>query len=455
MFGIPKFNIVIANPPYIKEYTDRNAFNGVRDRECYQGKMDIWYLFGCLGIDWLEKGGVECFIAQNNWITSYGASKFRNKVIKETRLVEFIDFGNYKIFESSGINTMIYLLEKTKDLERYNITYGRLKNKKINKTELKRFLRASGSDDKFQKFEMSFIRKKYVDRNITFFEPEIANVIHKISEGNKTTLRKNESTTGIDVHQDFVKDSHLNELNKKDIDVGDGIFVLSDSELRKLELTKKERELIKPYYTTEELSRYYGQSSHKYWIIYTESDIGERIDKFSNIKNHLNKFRNIITSDFAPYGLHRARDESFFIGENITSLRKCSIPRFTYTDFDCYVSQTFYVIKTNRFNMKYLTGILNSNVVAFWLWNKGKRQGNQYQIDKGPLSDIPLPIIGNGNNHLADKIERIVDLIISERKNDLDTDISGLEDRLNRNVYKLYGLFDKEVDIIENELILS
>jgi hypothetical protein len=41
------FDVVIGNPPYIKEFTNREAFEGVRDSPYYQGKMDIWYLFAC------------------------------------------------------------------------------------------------------------------------------------------------------------------------------------------------------------------------------------------------------------------------------------------------------------------------------------------------------------------------------------------------------------------------
>lgn len=43
--------------------------------------MDLWYLFGCRGIDVLKSNGIVCFIATNNWISNDGASKFRDKVI--------------------------------------------------------------------------------------------------------------------------------------------------------------------------------------------------------------------------------------------------------------------------------------------------------------------------------------------------------------------------------------
>ena len=131
---------------------------------------------------------------------------------------------------------------------------------------------------------------------------------------------------------------------------------------------------------------------------------------YPNLKKHIDQFIPILTSDNKPYGLHRARDEKFFKGEKIISLRKCvGRPRFTYSDFDCYVTQTFFVIQTDRWNLKYLTGILNFQLICFWLREKGKMQGENYQIDKEPLMNIPLPIVNEaGQKPIADIVEKII-----------------------------------------------
>ena len=64
------------------------------------------------GIRLLKENGIVSFIATNNWITSFGASKFRNKVNKEAKFDLFFDFGNYKVFDTAGIQTMIYIMRK-------------------------------------------------------------------------------------------------------------------------------------------------------------------------------------------------------------------------------------------------------------------------------------------------------------------------------------------------------
>jgi len=390
MFGIKRgFDIVIANPPYIKEYTNRNAFDGLRENPYYQGKMDIWYFFGSIGFDFLKSEGVECFIATNNWISNAGASKFRNKVMSDSQILQFIDFGNFKVFETTGIQTMVYLLKKTSAAKVYTLDYAKLTNDKIDRDDLCKFLTAGASGDDFLKYEVSFKRNEFKDKYITFLKPEINQLLDKVTEGDNLYLTANEIAQGIVAPQTFLNESGARKLEYRFV-AGQGIFRLTSKEKNDLKLSKKELDIIKPYYTTEELRRYCGDKNNKYWLIYSKSDMNSRIEDFPNIKKHLDQFKDIITSAFGPYGLHRARDERFFIGNKIVCLRKCEEPTLTYVDFDCYISQTFYVIKTERIALKYLTGLLNSKLIAFWLFHKGKLQGNLFQVDKVPLMNIPI-----------------------------------------------------------------
>jgi len=60
----------------------------------------------------LKENAILTFIATNNWVTNFGASKMRNKIIKDTKILKLINFKNYKIFESAGIQTMIMMFQK-------------------------------------------------------------------------------------------------------------------------------------------------------------------------------------------------------------------------------------------------------------------------------------------------------------------------------------------------------
>ena len=91
------------------------------------GKMDLWYGFACHGIDLLCQSGHLCFIAQNNWTTSAGAKKMRNKIVEDACILQMIDFNTYMVFENADIQTMIMLFEKNETADNYGIDYRRMK----------------------------------------------------------------------------------------------------------------------------------------------------------------------------------------------------------------------------------------------------------------------------------------------------------------------------------------
>lgn len=435
------FDIVIGNPPYIKEATNKSAFDGTRHLECYQGKLDIWYLFGSKGINLLKDKGILSFIATNNWISNAGASKFRNKVLTTTRIQEFIDFGDYKVFESAGIQTMILITKKTKSIGKYQCQYSKIINKNIEKKDLVSFL-SKREDKKFSFFKSSINPNVLLNKNITFLESKISFILDKIElEKNFSINGKNEIFSGIDFPQDILS-KKSQEVLGSDYEVGDGIFVLTNEELESLNLNDNEKKLIKPYYTTNELDRYLGKKENSLWVIYTNSTFKHKssVNAYPNIKRHLDKFKDIITSENKPYGLNRARDIENFQEIKIISKRKCpNRPSFTYTDFDTFFNRTFMIIKSDRINLKYLTAILNSKLITFWLKYKGKMQGDNYQVDKEPILNLPIKNIENtkpfeilvdyirfikllknpineyvSNEHISNSFEEIIDGMIFE-----------------------------------------
>ena len=112
----PGFDIIIGNPPYVKEDVNKMIFDVIKrtnNSKYYQGKMDYWYLFTCSSLDKLRNGGYLSFIAPNNWITNYGASIMRNKILSETQIVSFFDFNEFKVFKDASIQTMIFVPKRT------------------------------------------------------------------------------------------------------------------------------------------------------------------------------------------------------------------------------------------------------------------------------------------------------------------------------------------------------
>ena len=437
--------MVIGNPPYIKEYTNRSAFDGFRESSpYYMGKMDLWYGFACHGMDWLVHNGVLCFIAQNNWTTSAGAKKMRDKIVADAQILKLLDFNTYMVFESADIQTMIMLFENSHANDNYTFDYRTLEPG-AEKEDMFALLHNQIRKTIYR--TQKFSRTKFTNKLFTFSDNEL--IFDKISE-NKTYLQNEEATNGIHTHHDSVN----NKIHRQfpDLEVGKGIFVLSSEEKESLNLTTIEEPLIKPFFTSEEIFRFYTSDKNKSWIIYTDSQYKyiHSMDKYPHIKNHLDIVGKAITSDNKPYGLHRARENRFFVGEKIVSLRKCvERPCFSYSDFDCYVPAMYYVIKTSRWNMKFLTGVLNSKLIAFWLRHKGKMQGSNYQVDKEPLQGIPLPLV---DLSLQQPIIDLVDTILSIKKQNAHADSTAEEEEIDKEVYRLYGINDDEIRLIEQTI---
>ena len=441
------FDVVIGNPPYIKEYEGKYIFDGLRKNEVYQGKMDIWYMFVADGIKILNKKGILNFIAPNNWTTNSGASKIRDFVLNHSKIVQLIDFKNFMIFDTASIQTMIMLFSNEK-INNYTFDYRSIKTEKPVFEDVANLLNNIKTEN-LEILKPNISIETYLNNLLTFNNNTNEILLNKIKEKQNFYLDEKEVANGIHPHHDFVN-KKISEISNNKFQVGEGIFGLTEIEKVNLNLLENELELIKPYFTSDQFSRYYASSKNNLWLIYTSSKFknANAILPYPNLKNHLDKFQEVITSDNKPYGLHRTREENFFKGEKIIVQRKCAgKPVFTYTDFDTYVSATFYVIKTDKLNQKYLVGLLNSRLIEFWLKNKGKMQGNNFQLDKEPLLNIPIikPNL-NYKTEISDKVNDILSL----KSQDSKADTLALEQEIDAMVYELFGLSEEEIAIVES-----
>jgi adenine-specific DNA-methyltransferase len=85
--------------------------------------------------------------------------------------------------------------------------------------------------------------------------------------------------------------------------------------------------------------------------------------------------------------------------------------------------------------------------MAYWLKNKGKMQGENFQLDKEPLQGMPLP--ANTSSKTVKEIEKLVDKIIAAKAADPRADTSAFERQIDNLVYCLYNLSWEEVRVIE------
>lgn len=164
-------------------------------------------------------------------------------MLNNGKLIEFIDFGDFKVFESAGIQTMIYIMEVSLDNINYNCQYSKIINKKIDPTKAGLFLDKIQSSD-FQYFPAIINKKRFIGKALNFIPPSLSKIVDLIQSKQNFSLNDHEVASGIDILQDFVNKNHKPKIDGAEI--GDGIFNLSQKEYANLNLTEQEKHIVRP-----------------------------------------------------------------------------------------------------------------------------------------------------------------------------------------------------------------
>lgn len=306
------FDLIIGNPPYIKEAENKELFANTKKLRTYQGKMDIWYHFVGRGFDMLKNNGYLAFIATNNWITNSGAKKLRNIVLEESQILSLVDFSSFMVFDSASIQTMIMSFQKIKPPKNYEFHFAKI----TTQTPIYEDALSLLKNEKTQNNEILKINltpKKFIDKTLNFTKSDYEELFNKIQKYGKFYLEEREVAQGIVYPQENINKKSL-EILGNNFYLGQGIQKLTNEEVENLNLLKNEKILLKPIFESDNIQKYFVKRYNYFWVIYTNSSFKNpnSMDNYPNLKKHLDKFKKVITSDNKPYGLHRARDEKFF-----------------------------------------------------------------------------------------------------------------------------------------------
>ncbi|OFY95547.1 MAG: hypothetical protein A3K10_00935 [Bacteroidetes bacterium RIFCSPLOWO2_12_FULL_31_6] len=156
--------------------------------------------------------------------------------------------------------------------------------------------------------------------------------------------------------------------------------------------------------------------------------------------------------NYEPKLLHRARTKEIFEAKE-----KLLIQRITggnkpikvaYDNNQLYNKESInnLILKEDTpFKIKYILGLLNSNLVNWFYTNQFTNQSTlTVNLSKEYLVQIP---IANLNDKQQDKIVQIVDKVLEMKKSNKDS--SSLEKQINEMIYKLYDLTEEEIKIVQ------
>lgn len=441
MFDISDgFDVVIGNPPYLKERDNAKFFEPVNKsafgKKWHQGKMDFWFYFLHKAID-LSSSEI-CFITSRYWLNSQGAKKLINRVKKNLSFVNIIDIGKIKVFDAVAGHHMVSHFSKRKNRD---FKYVKIDNdlsiiERLMDTSSIKIRELNNLDVFKDNDEILFERDVFSDLKNT--EP-LSNLF--------------DTSIGIQESVDKISSKQLENSGLTSFRIGQGVFVLSEKEVEGLNLNKKEKEYIKPYVDPNDISKYAILIQEKKFIIYSDKEFKNKIEKnsdFSNLKKHLDKFSPFITSSNKPYGLHRPRNQKYFESPKIIFKGMFVKPEFEYDDQRFYFGFSFTSIiqSSSNYSLKYLLAIINSSFALKWFNTHGKQRGAGVDIGVEKLRLFPVVKTNSATQSL---ISYVVDLAryyrrtFNEASNSIEAAINGL-------VFNLYfpdHMKERKIDLLE------
>ncbi|EAJ3360819.1 class I SAM-dependent DNA methyltransferase, partial [Campylobacter coli] len=263
------FDLIIGNPPYIKENDNKELFTNTKKLRTYQGKMDIWYHFVGRGFDILKNNGYLAFIATNNWVTNSGAKKLRNIVLEESQILSLVDFSSFMVFDSASIQTMIMQFQKIKPPKNYEFHFAKITTQTPIYEDVINLLK----NEKTQNNEILSINltpKKFIDKTLNFTKSDYEELFNKIQKYGKFYLEESEVAQGI-------------------VPAIDEAFVIKDKNV----FSKNEQCFIKEYYTGLS-GKFYSSFTDKYLIYLSNKNYSGNLDDLPNLKQHFQKYKEIL-----------------------------------------------------------------------------------------------------------------------------------------------------------------
>ncbi len=146
-----KFDVIIANPPYIKQelipnkklmmknlpifasYREKNTISDKSKKKTQKikleltGKTDYYGFFLWYSSYFLKDHGRLCFLIPNKWMDVEYGKKLKKFIIENFRIIAIIGF-NRNVFENAQVSTVILILQKERDNSKRQHHYAKFIN---------------------------------------------------------------------------------------------------------------------------------------------------------------------------------------------------------------------------------------------------------------------------------------------------------------------------------------
>ncbi|GHU39892.1 type II restriction endonuclease [Spirochaetia bacterium] len=406
------FDVVMGNPPYISApaMVETNPklrdeiSNSARFTTLYQ-KWDLFIPFMELGIQLLPANGMFTMIVPYPFTNQNYGKKLREMIIDKYNLKEVVDLNGTKVFDSATVSNCITIIQKTKKGSSCFIS-------NINEEKLISKVFEQPYSDLVQDKETTVwnltTEERGADRHSNM---KVLGDFCYISVG--MVLNADEKTA----KGEFSKDDLISEAK-------DEIHCRKYIEAKDIEKYR-----VKKFhyleYNTERCPDKLRRPTFK--ELYEKPKL--MFNRLGSLQVYLDKKTKFLHSD-SMYSAILWKDLKKVNNKSITA----SITR--YSNHSRKKMEEF----SKNIDLRYLLGILNSKYAQVLLTNI---RGGDYHIYPEHIRNLPIP---NATKKQQKQIIELVDIIITAKKNDANAGTTEAENKIDKMVYKLYGLKKDEIN---------
>ncbi|WP_051227903.1 class I SAM-dependent DNA methyltransferase [Gillisia sp. JM1] len=432
------FDVVIGNPPYIQQRKSQGATVLFRELySVYSGTADLSVFFFERAFRLLKDKGQFAFISTNKFFnTEYG--KPLRRFLMSFDVDEMINFELVPIFDEALVSSVIIRIDKKVPSKTFR--YLEFKQESIDQ----------------EKFNLRYEEKRLVldakllSNNFWLFSKlDEQNLVRKLNQrGNplsadNTLQIRRGITTGYDNAFIISEDSSI-------YNSGIAKQFLRGKDINRYKLSNNNLKLLfVPWHFP----------IHNDNSIQGASQVAENEFKSSHAEeyNHLVSFKHKLENRnksetgirYEWYALQRCAASYFelFEKEKIVWGLISGGWDFAFDQDQKLLTSASFLLTSDTIPLKYILALFNSKLYQFYFSIIGeKTAGGAYVFKKTTIEKFLIP---KKQNHILDIIQ-FVEIILQMKKENPAADTSSLEAEIDQLVYKLYGLTEEEIDIVES-----
>lgn len=403
------FDVVIGNPPYISNWdlSESNREIVTFLEEKYKPYLKgHWDLFGCFVIlgNWISKFyGLNSYILPTSFYKEKHSTQLRKFFLDNVKIIELIDFKEKVVFEDVARQTGIYLVKKEKPVN--NVI--RIKDTIENDFDIV-------NQDFFYSLKNYAFKSTVSLKDVELFK--------KLQNNTELLGKLVCINTGVVAHS---KVGSPIKFTKNDV------------------LHKTEGGGFKKYIIGSNLSKYTMVFDETYIDYDSKKDFFHRskypllFESKKVIVRRISGKNNTIIACFD--------DNKFYSNDNLMHLIK-----WNENVLENQAPEKKWDILLNAsISLKVITAILSSNLAAYFFrkfLSTDTLQGSYSSIYPEDLRQIPIGF----NKELEKEIEMKVGQILELKTENPTEDTFSLEAEIDQLVYRLYGLTEEEIGIVES-----